>query len=205
MFVGRPAYKRTDSGSQAEYWELPCCFLFNDLVGADFKRVYPFDSGAFKGRRYPEYIGLMPMEQFEANSNAAPGRIISAFFGSSERYFSGKAKDKDAFEEEFNLGILETEVRALRRLASDGTPSSFDDRRFTIEIQLEQKIDFKSHPPNAVVLPSIYLRDPLIKSKIVDEWHAHPITYEVFSLSLSAYDGIIYSKVKDYLESRNLI
>lgn len=205
LFVGRPAYKRKDTGSQAEYWELPCCFIFDELVGAQFKKVYPFDSGAFLQKRYPEYIGMMPVSAFESNNNAAPSRIISAFFGSADRYFSGKAKDVDQFEAEFDLGVLETEVRALRRLAGDGTPTNFDDRRFTIEVHLDQKIDFSNSPPSAVVLPSIYLRDEEIKNKIVDEWQALPITYEVFSLSLSAYDGIVYSKVKDYLKMKKFI
>jgi len=205
LFVGRPAYKRKDSGSQAEYWELPCCFIFDHLINSSFKRVFPFDSGAFKSCLYPEYIGLMPIEQFEINSNGAPGRIISAFFGSAERYFSGSAKEADSFENEFDLSVLETEVRALRRLAHDGTPANFDDRRFTIEVQINKTIDFSATPPNAVILPSIYLRDEAIKNKIISDWKALPITYEVFSLSLSAYDGIIYGKVHEYLKSKGAI
>lgn len=205
LFVGRPAYKRDDPKSQAEYWELPCCFIFDHLIGAEFKRIYPFDSGAFEAKRYPEYIGLMPMKQFETNTGTAPGRIISAFFGTFPKYFSGEAKDKEVFENEFSLGVLDTEVKALRRLAQDGTPANFDDRRFTIEVQLDEKIDFAETPPNAVVLPSIYLRDEKIKNKIVSEWKATPITYEVYSLSLSAYDGIIYSKVAEYLSEKKLI
>jgi hypothetical protein len=205
LFVGRPAYKRNDPGSQAEYWELPCCFIFSELPGADLKRVYPFDSGGFARGLYPDYIGLMPMTQFEVDSPTAPGKIISAFFGDASRYFSGNAKDKDVFEDEFQLGVLETEVRALRRLAQDGTPSNFDDRRFSIEVQIGDTIDFAASPPDAVVLPSIYLRDEKVRSRIIDDWKALPITYEVYSLSLSAYDGIIYGKVKDYLHSKGYI
>jgi hypothetical protein len=205
LFVGRPAYKRPSAGSAAEYWELPCCFIFDEVADFLVKRVYPFDSGAFRDGRYPEYIDFMDFREFEVDDAGAPGRMVSAFFGDSARYFRGTPKGKEDFENEFQLGVLEAEIKALRRLAEDGTPAGFDDRRFTIEVQVADKIDFRTNPPAAVVLPSIYLRDEAVRAKIIDEWGAEPLTYEMYGLSQDKYDGIIYAKVEEYYRSRGLV
>lgn len=205
LFVGRPAYKRASAGSTAEYWELPCCFIFDTVDESLIRRVFPFDSGAFRDTRYPDYIKFMDYREFEVDDAGAPRRMISAFFGSAARYFRGEPKGRDAFDNEFQLGVLDAEIKALRRLAEDGTPADFDDRRFSIEVQLSSKIDLTVNPPTAVVLPSIYLRDDEIRKRIVDEWKAEPITYEMFGLSQDKYDGIIYAKVEEYYRGRGLI
>ncbi len=205
LFVGRPAYKRPPSSSEASYWELPCCFIFNFDSAFDVKRIFPFDSGAFRKGLYPDYISFMDWEKFEASVPDAPERIIGAFFGSSRRYFDLRPKDEEAFESEFQLGPIDAEVKALRRLAADGTPGSFDDRRFTIEIQCSESISLKRNPPIAVILPSIYLRDEKVRNRIVKEWRAEPITYEIYSLSHDRYDAIIYSAVEDFYKGRGFL
>lgn len=95
------------------------------------------------------------MGHFEGTGREAPGRIISAFYADAKRYFYGEVKSKKEFEDEFHLGVLEAELKALRKLAGDGTPKGFDDRRFSIEVQLSGDINLSQHPPSAVVLPSI--------------------------------------------------
>jgi hypothetical protein len=204
LFVGRPAYKRKPTGSEADYWELPCCFIFESVESSRIERIFPFDSGAFRENLYPDYINFMNEDEFLASPDTQT-RIISAFFGSSENYFFGKAKSKDSFDNEFQLGVFDAELKALRRLAEDGTPSNFDDRRFTVEVQMQGAIDFAEYPPQAVILPSIYLRDEGVRNKILDDWKAEPLTYEMYGLSQDKYDAIIYSKVEEFYRSRGYI
>jgi hypothetical protein len=205
LFVGRPAYRRNKSGAQAEYWELPCCFIFDSEKNIAAKRIFPFDSGAFKSGLYPEYIKFMDIVNFEATRSDAPERIISAIFGTRERYFGGKSKSEEDFCNEFQLGPLDAEIKALRKLADDGTTTNFDDRRFTIEVQSTSSIDFAINPPDAVVIPAVYLEDIDIRKKIIDDWKATPLTYEVNSLSLELYDGIVFQRVADYYRSKGYI
>jgi len=56
FFVGRAAYKR-ELHQEAEYWELPACLVFSFFIDG-VKRIYPFDSGAFKAKRYPSFINM---------------------------------------------------------------------------------------------------------------------------------------------------
>src|SRR4051794_32227642 len=58
FFVGRAAYKR-ELGSEAEYWELPSCLVF-DFFTDGVKRIFPFDSGAFGSKKlYPNFISMI--------------------------------------------------------------------------------------------------------------------------------------------------
>jgi hypothetical protein len=57
------AYKRV-LHLEAEYWELPTCLVFS-FFSDGAKRIYPFDSGAFKLKRYPNFVNMMDMADFE--------------------------------------------------------------------------------------------------------------------------------------------
>src|SRR5258706_981135 len=54
FFVGRAAYKR-ELSQEAEYWELPSCIV-RSFTTHGVKRIFPFDSGAFKAKRYSASI-----------------------------------------------------------------------------------------------------------------------------------------------------
>jgi hypothetical protein len=69
FFVGRPAYKYRNDNSEAEYWELPCCFVFEFAAVGNVGRIFPFDSGAFNNKRYPSYINQMELSNFESSSS----------------------------------------------------------------------------------------------------------------------------------------
>ena len=199
FFVGRPAYKFKDSGEEAQEWELPCCFVMEFASITDIKRIYPFDSGAYK--RYPRYLNMIERDEFEVASVAnAPHKIIGSFFGSARNYFRLSPKPKKEFADEYSLRVTEPEVKAAHALASHRF-KGFDDRRFAIEVQSSASVDLKLIRPLAVILPMIYLDDPDIRSKIEDDWKAHPISYVSSCLNVSAYYGQIYSQVLTYYEN----
>ena len=200
FFVGRPAYKYESDNSTAEPWELPCCFIFNVEDIGPIKRVFPFDSGALAGGRYPSYLNGMPMDEFECNTSDAIGKTIGAFFGSPTRYFNLNPKPRAEFEHEYSLTPLDAELEGAMRLAGEATPSSFDDRRFTIEVQSESSIDLGDVHPLAVVLPEVYLDVEGVLERIQDDWGAEPIGYPIYPLNLSAYYAVIYREVHTFLK-----
>src|ERR1700730_435093 len=113
FFVGRPAYKRFHVTQQSEFWELPVCFIVNFASVTDVRRIFPFDSGAFKAKRFPEYINMMDIDEFEVSSDpGAPTKIVGAFFGSHSDYFNLVAKAPDRFSSEFPLGPFDEEIHA---------------------------------------------------------------------------------------------
>ena len=206
FFVGRPAYKYQGDGPEAEYWELPCCFVFEFEAVTNITRVFPFDSGAFANRRYPSYINRMDLSNFEVNSAPhAASRIIGAFFGDTRSYFHLKGKDGSTFEKEFHLEVFDAELKALHRLANEKLPASFDDRRFTIEMQSSNDVDLTVTNPLAVIVPLPYFDNQNFLGHVQSTWKAVPIGYPMYTLSVSGYYYAIYERVEAFFKSRGIL
>lgn len=164
FFVGRAAYKR-DLHQEAEYWELPTCLVFSFFVDG-VKRIYPFDSGAFKGKRYPNFVNMMDLNDFEVGKDSeAPHKIIGTFFGNARNYYRLAARPKEQFESKFDVEVLNEEMKALHKLilAKD---KKFDDRRFAIEMQFDHDVDLHDKKPILAIFPETYLEDDEYIKKI---------------------------------------
>lgn len=205
FFVGRPSYKYSTTSTSADEWELPCCFIFASDVVKNPKRTFPFDSGAFSTKRFPDYIGMMPRCEFEVSGLGAPERIIGSFFGSAQDYFMLKSKSPNVFEQEFSLSPFDAEAKAILRLAGEKTIPDFDDRRFAIEVQSEDPVQFSTNKPLAVVLPEQYLDIDSVRTTIQDDWGAEPLGYPMFSLSVAAYHAIIYKEVHSFYKRNGFL
>jgi hypothetical protein len=95
LFYGRPSYKRTGESQLAKYWELPSLFVM-DYDAISTKRIFPFDTGAFVAKRYPEFIGMMDIGEFEVTSSlTAPQRLVASFFVDTNRYFRLQRETRD--------------------------------------------------------------------------------------------------------------
>jgi hypothetical protein len=203
FFVGRPAYKLPSDGSESEYWELPCCLVFQFTALSNIKRIFPFDSGAFAKKKYPPYINLMDINEFESCSAPnAVSRIIGAFFGDVGSYFRLRAKDRSKFEGEFPLGLFDAEIKALHRLSLERAPASFDDRRFAIEVQSAADVDLTVTHPLAVIAPLDYFDDEPFRTQVETMWKAVPLGYPMFPLNTAAYYGLVYQKVDEFFKTK---
>jgi hypothetical protein len=79
LFYGRPSYKKFTDNQISKYWELPAVFII-DYAQVEHDRVFPFDSGAFEGKRYPSFINMMDLKDFEVSATKdAPKRLVAAF------------------------------------------------------------------------------------------------------------------------------
>lgn len=204
FFFGRPSYKYNKDEDTSELWELPTCFVFDDLIGKNPKRILPFDSGAYIAKRYPSYLQSIPIEEYECDQADAPQRIVSAIFGSLDAYIGGNPKSEQVLKSEFQLGPLDAEILAIRKLADDGTPRSFDDRRMSVELHYDAEINFTVNPPSAVILPTPYLKEQRIRDAL-DKWGSEPLSYDTHSLSMDLYYGIIFHKFVEYCKSKGFI
>lgn len=205
FFVGRPAYKYKAENSTAEAWELPCCFVFESDAIGDIKRIFPFDSGAFAAGLYPSYINNLPLSEFEVQDPAGPSKLIGSFFASPDHYFNMRPKSRDAFEQEYSLGPFDAELIATSRLAAEATTTSFDDRRFTIEVQTESATQLIESGLIAVILPESYLAADGVLDKIQNDWKAEPIGYPIYPLSVSMYYATIYHQIHEFYKRRGYI
>jgi hypothetical protein len=202
FFVGRPAYKLHGSDAEAEYWELPACFIFEYSLVPSPEKVFPFDSGAFHQGRMPSYINMMDRDQFDVHSvPEAPTKIIGAYFPNLASYMKGKAKDTVGFQNEFTLGVFEAEAKAVHRLSLEKNNTHVDDRRLSVEIATSETFELSKNKPLAVVAPDEYFADPNFLSKVSGEWGAMPIAYPISSLSVDHYYASIYERIETFYKN----
>lgn len=199
FFVGRAAYKR-DLQQEAEYWELPTCIVFDFFIeGA--KRIFPFDSGAFQARRYPNYINMMKMADFETSEDMeSPHKIIGTFFGGARNYYRLAARPKEQFESAFDVDVLDEEMKALHKLIQH-KDKKFDDRRFAIEVQFDQAINLNNRRPVLAIFPETYLSNDKYVAQI-KKLGCEILTYPVYPLRKEYYYYAIYEKLDNFYSSR---
>jgi hypothetical protein len=201
FFVGRAAYKR-DLHQEAEYWELPTCLVFG-FFSDGVKRVYPFDSGAFRVKRYPKFVNMMDMADFEVGQDIeAPHTIIGTFFGTARNYYRLAARPKEQFESQFDVEVLDEEMKALHKLILTKDKKA-DDRRFAIEMQFDHDIDLRVRRPILAIMPETYIEDEAYMKKI-QELGAEILTYPVYPLRKEYYYYYyaIYEKLDHFYANR---
>jgi hypothetical protein len=175
FFVGRPAFKRS-LDHEPDYWELPMCFVVQYTAIAR-KRVFPFDTGAFKSGLYPSFISMMEIEEFEIQKDGESAeKLIGTFFGTNRAYYTLKSRGKGDFEARFDVGVLEEEIKALHKLITV-KDNRTDDRRFAIEVQSDRQFDLVKDSVLAVVLPEAYIEDPKVVRYVEEALEAELITY----------------------------
>ncbi|WP_235770602.1 hypothetical protein [Rhizobium alarense] len=199
FFVGRPAYKK-EAVMEGEYWELPSCIIF-DFEISTAKRVFPFDTGAFSAKRYPNYISIMSLDDFEINpSESEVQRAIGAFFNSSRDYYRLNPISPEKFESLHDIDATEEEVLALHRLIQDRS-KRFDDRRFSLEIQFSESFNFREKKPIFAIFPEIYMTSDSFRSWI-DLYGIELETYPYYPMRRDYYYSSIYEKIDKYYRDR---
>ena len=201
FFVGRAAYKR-DLHQEAEYWELRACLVLKFSIDG-IKRIFPFDSGAFNTDRYPPFINMMEMNEFEIGGDReATHKIIGTFFTSSRNYYRLNARPKDQFEAMFDIDVLDEEIKALHRLIQI-KDAKFDDRRFAVEIQFDYDVLLSDKSPLCFILPETYLSNSSYVAAL-QATGADIISYPVYPLRKEYYYYSIYEKLDKYYSGKGL-
>lgn len=197
LFYGRPAYKNSDPLSHKLGHLLPTAFILKNSIGIGGKRIAPFDTGAFKRGLFEKY--MHPKMQIE-DFLLSPGvdgirKTISYFFGSNEKYYIGEPKS------ELNCDSMDFEIRAYHSLINGVVPEEADDRKASIEIQLDHEICLSKDTVQAVICPKEFERSNIFKRVVKDELNAEVITYLSYSLPSNSYHALVLNLVQEYLKS----
>jgi hypothetical protein len=202
LFYGRPAYKKHSSSQISKYWELPTVFILDyDVVKKG--RIYPFDTGAFMNRRYPDFFNMMDLDDYDVGHVfQAPQRIVGSFFVDANRYFRLRPRDHRDFIHRFEVASTDEEIRSLFDLALHYS-DRIDDRRFSIEVQTRLKISLRNNGLVAVILPEEYFENEEFISLIEDQG-ARAIPYPTHSLKQEMYYSQIYNYIYELYKELGL-
>lgn len=191
FFVGRPAYKFEDC-PHSDYWLLPIVFAFAPFSQVAPKRIFPFDSGAFKAGRFGKEFSDFEFSDFSAAPEYIQIRkIIDSFYGSNERYVKKKPKTKDDIVSEFALGPSAFPIAALAQLLNKPPNDDFDDRSATIEVQIEGSVALTDMDVLGVVLPEEWLDDKDIVAAL-STLTDNVLPYSIYPLRRDAYYAKVY-------------
>lgn len=202
LFYGRPAYRINSSDYVNSDVCFPICFILHPNTVEKAKRVYPFDSGAYINKLFSTFLfEKYEIDHFLVNPTTLktiscpeiPARIVATFYENNSKYYWGDCNQLLRFS------ALDYEAKDYHELIRNRGGARFDDRRGTIEVQIEESILLSQDTVCAVALPQLFMEDEKIRGKVIKEWKAKPLVYRAYLSDPSQFTAVIIEKVGDFL------
>lgn len=198
FFYGKPSYpvgekcenKRTDD------LYCPVCFIINPKAVSIYK-IFPFDSGAFKGNRYDDFLHRgMQIEDFELDTNVnAILKYITTIFDTNENYIEGIACKKESDY---------LEVDAFLNLLNAKGAFDIDERANTVEIISKDSVKIKD-VVECIILP----KSLMIKKEIYEFIVNNNIQYKTYNVRKLTppmrYNETVFNLVMEFLIENGVV
>lgn len=190
FFVGRPAYKYSIKGQSAS-WQLPMVFVMKFDEPPPIARIYPFDSGAFTERRYPDYIQMFGRDRYLLGTDPASiQKLLGFYFRDEDRYAIRRANSMDDIESRLQVDARHDEIMALALLYQEKSNIEFDDRAAAVEVQVNADVSLSGGRLLGVILCEERLRTPGAEAGL-RELTPNVITYPLLPNDFQSYFGVI--------------
>lgn len=195
FFVGRPAYKARLAEPNPYYWQLPMVFVVEFHAALKSKRILPFDSGAFLNSKLPTHVLSFDIADYDLAPNAALiSKLISTFYGSNANYFNAVGTKPDDLETRHVLTPMHLQILSLAQMYAQPRTIDHDDRKSTIELQIEGDVEIGDGHLLGVILPEEFKRAPAIVAKLdsfgcqIEYYPFYPLRSDHFYYAI--YDGV---------------
>jgi hypothetical protein len=199
LFYGKPAYKSGEVLNSKLVALMPLCFIVNYNAITSIKRMLAFDSGAFP--MYERFIHKsMTKEQFELTpSKNSLNKMIEYFFANNDSYFNGEPRQSITYDK------IHFQVESYHSLLKSDGLDAVDDRKSTLEIQLDHPIALNNSNIEAIILPKSLSTSDTVKKIITDDLHIPMIEIKNYGVSSQKYYTEILDKTREFLVSKSLI
>lgn len=202
LFYGRPSYKpyrECESTTLGAF--RPISIIFDPNFEFPIKRIYPFDTGAFKEGLYREYIpSFAELSHFEIEPTIDhAAKSVSYFFNSNLNYYHGKASH------DLEFAPTNLTISSLQGLFQTKGLSKVDDRKSAIEIQCSDSIELSRDSVMAICMPGDYCEDSKLYNLITKDWSADIIEYDIYHDSPNHDMREVLVRVKKYLTDKGLL
>lgn len=196
FFVGRPAYKY-DVNGDLPAWMLPVVFVMKFTNPPPIARVYPFDSGAFSDRRYPDYIQVFDRDRYLMDaSEASVQRLIEYFFDQQKSYVRRVPNSHKDISRRHSIDGRHDEIMALSKLYQEYTTTQMDDRAAAIEVQVPTDVSLHGGDVVGVIVCEERLATPGLRQAL-EEISPNILEYSLYPNSLANYYGAIHERTMD--------
>lgn len=198
FFYGKPSYPVGEKNETKRTDDLYCpvCFIVNPQKVHIYK-VFPFDSGAFKGQRYKDFLHRdMKIEDFELeNSVDAILSYIATIFGDNKKYIRGFACKKES-----NYLEIESFLNLLNAKGS----FDIDERANTVEVISKESIKIKDAVECIILSESLLERKEVLK--FIKNNHIKYKTYTVRKFTRPVgYNETIFNLVMEFLSENGMV
>lgn len=199
LFYGKPAYKSGELTNSTLNHMMPLCFIINNNAVTTIKRIIPFDSGAFDG--YSDHLHKsMTREEFQLTpSKEAINKTVDYFFAGNDLYFNGVAKKEIIFDP------IHFQIESYHSIITNGSKSNVDDRKASLEVQLDYSIAVNKSNIEAVILPKSLALSPTIKDVLIDSLGIDVIPITNYGVAAKDYYVHVLEKTKNYLIGKKLL
>lgn len=209
LFYGRPSFRILRRSSENKDIVSPICIIVSLGALVDLKRIYPFDTGGYK-KYATKVAGLLPLKAFElysAKENAVKFALL--FFANSRNYVDGGSCDKDGLRPIISKCAAAQQFVQLRECVYHAD-AEYDDRAFTIELQIDTPLVLNTSTVEAVVLPRQRLdekvNDKTLETWIEDEWDAEPLCYMGSDyMEPEQYHALVKQIASGYMEKQGYV
>ena len=197
FFYGKPAYPAGEEieGNRTDCDYCPVCFVV-DPHKVNIDRVFPFDSGAFKKKKYKDFMfRRTKLEDYLLDSSLdAILDYITLFYTSNHNYIRGIASN--------SLPQRSPQIDGLIRLLHATGTLNIDERSHTVEVITKDNVQLLE-AVECVILPEDLLRDDSVR-EFFDCNNILHLEYTVRALTPpSRYNEAVFDKVMDFLKARN--
>ena len=202
LFYGRPSYRDATSLPQRDINFCPVCFIFRpETVSKNLARIYPFDTGASVDEMYkPEINPDEALEKYVLPSTILSAqKVIEKFFDTNQQYILVNPKESIAF------ATNDETSKKYFKLITFGGSSECDDRKSAIECQSLAAINLNTDLM-AIIMPLPFLDDHRIRTALLKDWRAHPLTYVTYNGTRpSEYNIKVRDCLRAYLKNWGMI
>jgi hypothetical protein len=178
---------------------MPLCFIINHDAISTIKRLVAFDSGAFK--MYSPYLHTsMSRKEFELTPlKESLYKMVNFFYENSDAYFNGRAKKDVVYDP------IHSQLEGYHSLLISDHQTDIDDRKTTIEVQMNQPIPINSTTIDAIILPKNLAESPTVKGILSDDLKIPLITITNYGVMAKNYYTDMMEKTKEFLIGKKLL
>lgn len=198
LFYGRPAYKSCSTTNSRLSFLMPVVFIINYDAIDEIRRAVAFDSGAF--RLYAEHLhdNMKPEEFYLTPTKETLNKMVHYFFNGNDPYFHGEANKTLEFDS------IHFQLEGYHSIITSTHKMGVDDRKASLEVQLDYSIPLTNKHIEAVILPKYLANSATIKG-IMDSLQIPVITIKNYGVASRDYYVYILEKAKEYLVGKKLL
>jgi hypothetical protein len=199
LFYGKPAYKSSKKENTKLLSWMPVCFILNHDSIKNIRRICPFDSGGFSDYCNCMHKKMTLEDFFMTPDLTSIPKTVDYFYPDNQSYFECSPKLS------LDYDPIQFQVESYHTLIKDDTGTIRDDRKASIEIQLDYDFELTKDSVLAVILPDHLAASTYVQSIIKGEWGAEIITFPNYGVASSNYYIHLLEKTKEYYIKKKLL